>query len=55
MSNQQKTYTVAIKNKFETYMKVPNLPLMTLDKAQAVAKLGRDNGLDTVAINTYSE
>lgn len=55
MSNQHKTYTVAIKTELGTYMKVEGLPLMSIEKAEATAKLGRDNGLDTVAINAYSE
>jgi hypothetical protein len=55
MSNQQKTYTVAVKTYLGTYEPVGGLPNMTLKQAEKAAKLGRDNGIDTVVVNPYSE
>ena len=55
MNNYQKTYTVAVKTYFGTYDPVESLPLMTLEKAEKAAKIGRDNGIDTAVVNPYSE
>lgn len=55
MSNQQKAYTVAVKTYLGTYEPVESLPIMSLGQAEKAAKLGRDNGVDTVVVNAYSE
>lgn len=55
MNNYQKTYTVAVKTYLGTYDPVENLPIMSLTQAEKAAKIGRDNGIDTVVVNAYSE
>lgn len=55
MSNQAIVYTVGIKTELGTYQQVKDVPLMSLEKAEKTAKMGREYGLDTVAINAYSE
>jgi len=55
MNNYQKTYTVAVKTYLGTYEPVESLPIMSLGQAEKAAKIGRDNGVDTVVVNAYSE
>lgn len=50
-----KHYTVAVRTEFNTYAPVQGLPLMTLAEAQRAALLGRDNGIDAVAYNMFTQ